>query len=103
MGQQQVEVNISMIKPLHDNVLLEKLPSEKKVGSIVLTSEKKVGNVATVIALGEGKLDDKGNLKPLSVKVGERVIYREYAGTEYEEEGRKFLLLKDEDILAVIE
>ncbi|MBQ2069366.1 MAG: co-chaperone GroES, partial [Bacilli bacterium] len=43
-----------MIKPLHDHVLLEKLPNEKKVGSIVLTTEKKVGNVATVVAVGEG-------------------------------------------------
>ena len=92
-----------MIKPLHDHVLLEKLPNEKKVGSIVLTTEKKVGNVATVVAVGEGKLDDKGNLRKVSVKVGERVIYREYAGTDYEDNGHKYLLLKDEDILAVVE
>ncbi|MBQ2070498.1 MAG: co-chaperone GroES [Bacilli bacterium] len=92
-----------MIKPLHDHVLLEKLPNEKKVGSIVLTTEKKVGNVATVVAVGEGKLDDKGNLRKVSVKVGEKVIYREYAGTDYEDNGHKYLLLKDEDILAVVE
>lgn len=92
-----------MIRPLHDYVLLEKLPSEKKVGSIVLTTEKKVGNVATVIAAGEGKKDEKGNLLPMSVKVGDKVIYREYAGTDYEEDGHKYLLLKDEDVLAVIE
>ena len=92
-----------MIKPLHDHVLLEKLPNEKKVGSIVLTTEKKVGNVATVVAVGEGKLDDKGNLCKVSVKVGEKVIYREYAGTDYEDNGHKYLLLKDEDILAVVE
>ncbi|MBQ4255666.1 MAG: co-chaperone GroES [Bacilli bacterium] len=92
-----------MIKPLHDHVLLEKLPNEKKVGSIVLTTEKKVGNVATVIAVGEGKLDEKGNLRKVSVKVGEKVIYREYAGTDYEDNGHKYLLLKDEDILAVVE
>ena len=92
-----------MIKPLHDHVLLEKLPNEKKVGSIVLTTEKKVGNVATVVAVGEGKLDEKGNLRKVSVKVGEKVIYREYAGTDYEDNGHKYLLLKDEDILAVVE
>ena len=100
-----------MIKPLHDHVLLEKLPNEKKVRRIlilrlkvvVLTTEKKVGNVATVVAVGEGKLDDKGNLRKVSVKVGEKVIYREYAGTDYEDNGHKYLLLKDEDILAVVE
>ncbi len=92
-----------MIKPLFDNVLLEKKPSEKKVGSIVLTSEKKEGNVATVIAVGEGKKDENGNLIPMILKEGDRVIYREYSGTEYESEGHKYLLLKEEDVLAVIE
>ncbi|HBS02765.1 MAG TPA: co-chaperone GroES [Firmicutes bacterium] len=92
-----------MIKPLADYVVLEKVPSEKKVGSIVLTSEKKQGNVATVVAVGEGKLDEKGNRIEIPVKVGERVIYREYSGTDYEEEGKKYLLLKGEDILAILE
>ncbi|MCI5940807.1 MAG: co-chaperone GroES [Candidatus Enteromonas sp.] len=92
-----------MIKPLSDYVVLEKVPSEKKVGSIVLTSEKKQGNVATVIAVGPGKRNEKGELLPISVKTGEKVIYREYSGTDYEEEGHKYLLLKNEDILAVLE
>ena len=92
-----------MIKPLSDYVVLEKAPSEKKVGSIVLTSEKKQGNVATVIAVGPGKRNEKGELLPISVKTGEKVIYREYSGTDYEEEGHKYLLLKNEDILAVLE
>ena len=92
-----------MIKPLSDYVVLEKVPSEKKVGSIVLTSEKKQGNVATVIAVGPGKRNEKGELLPISVKMGEKVIYREYSGTDYEEEGHKYLLLKNEDILAVLE
>ena len=92
-----------MIKPLSDYVVLEKVPSEKKVGSIVLTSEKKQGNVATVIAVGPGKRNEKGELLPISVKTGEKVIYREYSGTDYEEEGHKYLLRKNEDILAVLE
>lgn len=92
-----------MIKPLNDYLLLEKVPNEKKVGSLVLTSEKKTGNVATVIAVGPGKTNESGKLLPTSLKEGQRVIYRDYAGTEYEEDGRKFLLIKEEDILAVIE
>lgn len=92
-----------MIKPLFDNVLLEKKPSEKKVGSIVLTTEKKEGNVATVIAVGEGKKDENGKLIPMVLKEGDRVIYREYSGTEYEQDGHKYLLLKEEDVLAVID
>ena len=91
-----------MIQPLADNILLEKKPSEKKVGSIILTSEKKVGNVGTVIAVGPGKTLESGKLVVPSLKVGTEVIYREYAGTEYEEDGRKYLLIREEDILAVI-
>ena len=92
-----------MIKPLSDYVLLEKTPSEKKVGSIILTSEKKVGNVASVVAIGPGKKDEDGKLVPMSVKPGDRVVYREYAGTDIEDKGKKYILLKDEDILATIE
>ena len=92
-----------MIKPLHDYVLLEKVPSEKKVGSIVLTTEKKTGNVATVVAIGPGKKDEKGNLVEVNAKVGEKVVYREYSGTDVEDEEKKYILLKDEDILATIE
>ncbi len=92
-----------MIKPLNDYLLLEKTPSEKKVGSIVLTTEKKSGNVATVVAIGPGKKDEKGNILPISVKAGDKVVYREYSGTDVEEEGKKYILLKDEDVLATIE
>lgn len=92
-----------MIKPLNDNVLLEKLPSEKKVGSIILTKEEKSANVATVIAVGPGALDKEGTRVPLSVKPGQRAIYREYSGTDYEEEGHKYILLREEDILAIID
>ena len=94
---------MSSIKPLNDYLLLEKLPSEKKVGSIVLTTEKKQGNIATVMAMGPGKTDENGKLVAMSgVKVGDKVIYREYAGTDYEYDGHKYLLLKLEDVLAVV-
>ena len=92
-----------MIKPLNDYLLLEKTPSEKKVGSIVLTTEKKSGNVATVVAVGPGKKDEKGNLIAITLKAGDKVVYREYSGTDVEEDGRKYILIKDEDILATIE
>ncbi|MCH3908870.1 MAG: co-chaperone GroES [Bacilli bacterium] len=92
-----------MIKPLNDYLLIEKVPSEKKVGSIVLTSEKKTGNVATVVALGPGKVVDGKLVKIEGLKAGDKVIYREYSGTDYEENDHKYLLIKSEDILAVVD
>lgn len=93
---------MSEIKPLNDYLLLEKLPSEKKVGSIVLTTEKKQGNVATVMAMGPGKYED-GKLIPIEgIKIGDNVIYREYSGTDYEKDSHKYLLVKAEDVIAVV-
>ena len=93
---------MSMIKPLNDYLLLEKLPSEKKVGSIVLTTEKKQGNVATVVALGPGRVEEGKLIAIEGIALGDKVIYREYAGTEYEDGEHKYLLLKAEDVLAVV-
>jgi len=93
-----------MIKPLSDYVVLEAKPAEKKVGSIILTTEdKNKSNVATVVAVGPGKENCKGAISKMSVKVGERVIYKEYSTTEYKEGDKKYLLLKNEDILAVLD
>jgi chaperonin GroES len=96
-----------MIKPLQDYLLIEKVPSEKKVGSIVLTSEKKTGNVATVVAMGPGKLVTEGAsagtlAKIKDIQVGDKVIYREYSGTDYEDGDHKYLLIKAEDVLAIV-
>ncbi len=93
----------TMIKPLNDYLVIEKVKAEKKIGSIILTSEKKTGNLATVVAIGPGKKVD-GKLEAIEgLKVGDKVIYREYAGTDYEEGDKDLLLIKVEDILAVVE
>ena len=92
-----------MIKPLADYVVLEAKPAEKKVGSIILAPEdKNKSNVATVVAVGPGKKDEKGNAVVMSVKVGERVLYKEYSTTEYKEGDHKYLLVKNEDIIGVV-
>lgn len=92
-----------MIKPLNDYLVIEKVKAEKKVGSIILTSEKKTGNLATVVALGPGKKNEDGKLVPIEgLKAGDKVIYREYAGTDYEDGDHDYLLIKSEDILAVV-
>lgn len=88
-----------MIKPLKNYCVLkkEKVAEEKKIGSIILTTTKKDdANVASIIALGE---DVKNEL----LKAGSKVVYKEYSTTSYKEGDDEYLLIKDEDILAVIE
>ena len=93
----------NMIKPLNDYVLLQQTKSEEKVGSIILADTKNKSNVATIIAVGPGKKDEDGKLEIIKLKPGERVIYREYATTTYEEHNTKYLLIKVEDIIAIVE
>jgi chaperonin GroES len=92
-----------MVKPLADYVVLQAKPAEKKVGSIILaTEDKNKSNVATVIAVGPGKKDEHGNPVVMSVKVGDRVLYKEYSTTDYKEGDDKYLLCRMEDIIGII-
>lgn len=94
-----------MIKPLHDYVLLEKVKEEEKTESgIILTTKeaKDEPSHGVVIAVGPGKTED-GKLTPIDVKAGDRVIYKKYSGTEIKEDKKDYLLIKADDILAVIE
>lgn len=93
-----------MIKPLRDYVVLEKLPEEKKVGSIIIPNAKdNESAVANVIAVGPGYTDKDGNKVTVEVKVGDKVIYKKYSTTDYEEQGKKLMLIKDQDIIAIVD
>lgn len=91
-----------MIKPLRDYVVLEKVPEEKKVGSIIIaSSHENESALANVIAVGPGYTDPDGHKISVEVKVGDKVIYKKYSTTDFEEGGRKLMLIKDQDIIAV--
>ncbi len=93
-----------MLRPLRDYVVLEKIPEEKKIGGIILaTNHDNDSAVATVIAVGPGYTDNEGHVINVEAKVGEKVIYKKYSTTDYEENGRKLMLIQDKDILAVVE
>ena len=93
-----------MLRPLRDYVVLEKIPEEKKVGGIIIaTSHDNESAVAKVVAVGPGYVDNEGHKIIVEAKVGERVIYKKYSTTDYEEAGRKLMLIQDKDILAVVE
>ncbi len=92
-----------MIKPLRDYVVLETGPEEKNVGGIIIKSKEDDNGVATVVAVGPGAKDDKGNVVPIDVKVGQKVLFKKYSSNDYKEGDKKYLLIKAEDIIAVLD
>ncbi len=94
-----------MLKPLQDYVVLEKVKEEVKTKSgIILTTKeaKDEQSVGTVVAVGPGKVED-GKRIAIELKKGDKVIYKKYSGTDLTYEKKDYLLIKAEDILAVIE
>lgn len=92
------------IKPLGDRVLVEpKKEAEEKIGSLyVPDTAKEKPQEGKVIAVGQGRYED-GKLIPLEVKVGQNVLYGKYSGTEIKQGGNEYLIIRESDILAVIE
>ncbi|WP_010632552.1 co-chaperone GroES [Sporolactobacillus vineae] len=94
-----------MLKPLGDRIVIEPQEKEEKTASgIVLPdSAKEKPQEGRVVAVGAGKVSDKGERIALDVKEGEKVIYSKYAGTEVKYDGKKYLVVRQDDVLAVIE
>ncbi len=93
------------IRPLHDRVILRRLEEQEttKGGIIIPDSAKEQQAEGEVISVGPGKMDETGKLVKVEVKPGERVIFSKYSGTEVKVEGEELLIMREEDILAVIE
>jgi chaperonin GroES len=93
------------IKPLGDRVLVEPLEAEevKKGGIIIPDTAKEKPQEGKVIAVGTGKRDDSGKLIPFEVKKGDRVLISKYGGTEVKINEKNYLIMREEDILGVIE
>jgi chaperonin GroES len=96
---------MSNIKPLNDRVLLERIEaSDKTAGGILLPdSAKEKPTEGRIVAVGEGKVRDNGTRVPLAVKVGNRVLFSSYAGTQIKEGGKEYLILEASEILAVVD
>ncbi|MCE1189924.1 MAG: co-chaperone GroES [Ignavibacteria bacterium] len=92
------------LSPLHDRVVVK--PSEAKettVGGIILPdTAKEKPSEGTVVAVGTGKAAEDGKVLPLTVKVGDRVLYGKYSGTEVTVEGSDYLIMRESDIFAII-
>ncbi|MDR1795157.1 MAG: co-chaperone GroES [Erysipelotrichaceae bacterium] len=92
-----------MFEPLHNNVLLEKEEAEKKTASGIILSDnsKDKPNIAKVLAVGKGKEVD-GKLVPMQVKVDDRVVYKEYSTTEIKVNDKTYLIVSEDNILAIV-
>jgi chaperonin GroES len=90
--------------PLEDRILVKPLEAEEKSkGGIILPdTAKEKPQEGKVIAIGKGKLTEDGKLLPLEVKVGDRILYSKYAGTEIKINGEEHLIIRQEDVLAII-
>ena len=92
-------------KPLYDRVLVERLESEEKTagGIIIPDTAKEKPMEGLVIAVGNGTKNDKGDIVPLQVKAGDKILFGKWSGTEIKLEGRDYLVMKESDIMGIFE
>lgn len=91
------------LKPIHDRILVKRDETKKKIGLLhVPDSAQKKKLQGTVMAAGDGRIIN-GEFRPLDLKEGNRVMFGEYAGTEVEVDGEKYIMMREEDVLAVFE
>jgi len=93
------------IRPLNDRILVKRLEEEEttKGGIIIPDSAKEKPAEGEIVAVGNGKLNDKGERIPLEVKAGDRVLFSKYGGTDVKLDGEDHLIMREDDILAVVE
>ena len=92
-------------RPLHDRILVRRIEAEEKTagGIIIPDTAKEKPSEGEVVAVGSGARDEKGAIQPLDVKVGDRILFGKWSGTEVRIEGEDLLIMKESDILGIIE
>jgi chaperonin GroES len=93
------------VRPLHDRIIVKRLEEEEKTkgGIIIPDTAKEKPIEGKVIAVGDGKIKEDGKKIPLEIKKGDRVLFTKYGGTEIKIDGEEHLMMKEDDILAIIE
>ncbi|PID39855.1 MAG: co-chaperone GroES [Proteobacteria bacterium] len=93
------------VRPLHDRVLVKRLAEEEttKGGIIIPDSAKEKPIEGKIVAVGNGKIMDNGDVRKLDVKAGDRILFGKYSGTEIKIEGTEHLILREDEILGVVE
>ncbi len=92
------------LRPLHDRIIVHRLEEgEQHIGGIIIPdTAKEKPQQGTVIAAGNGKANDEGKRVPLDVKAGDRILFGKYAGQEIKLDGEEYLIMKEDDVLAII-
>ena len=93
------------IRPLQDRILVKRLEEETKTkgGIIIPDTAKEKPAEGTVVAVGNGKISEDGNVIPMELKEGDRVLFSKYGGTEVKIEGAEYLIMSQDDVLGVVE
>ena len=93
------------VKPLHDRILVQRIEEEErtKSGIIIPDTAKEKPIMGKVIAVGDGRILENGQKMPLTVKEGDRILFGKYAGTEVKIEGEEYLIMREDDVLAIID
>ena len=93
------------IRPLHDRILVKRLEEQetKRGGIIIPDTAKEKPQEGKVVAVGNGKVGDDGKRIPLDVKAGDRILFGKYSGAEVKIEDDEYLILREEDVLAILE
>jgi len=99
------QVTKTTLRPLHDRLLVKRLEEgDEKHGSIIIPdSAKEKPQEGKVIAVGNGKVTEEGKKIPLDVKAGDRVLFGKYSGSEIKIDGEEYLILREEDVLGILD
>ena len=93
------------IRPLQDRVIVRRIAEEEKSkgGIIIPDTAKEKPQEGKIVAVGKGKMSDEGKLIPVEVKVGDKILFAKYSGSEIKIDGEEHLIMREEDILGVVE
>ena len=93
------------MRPLRDRILVERIEeAEQRIGGIIVPdTAKEKPQQGRVVAVGKGRVTDKGAVVPLDVKEGDTVLFGKYAGTEIKIEGREYLIVREDEVLGIVE
>ncbi|HXV08618.1 MAG TPA: co-chaperone GroES [Burkholderiales bacterium] len=93
------------IRPLHDRIIVKRLEEERKTASgiVIPDTAAEKPDQGEVVAVGKGKILDDGKLRPVQVKVGDKILFGKYSGQTVKVEGEELLVMREEDVMGVIE